>query len=41
MIGQILFWTGIIAGTALVLWLIVHPVLGMRYIPHSRVGIVE
>jgi uncharacterized membrane protein YqiK len=38
---HLLFWVGIILGTPLALWLIVHLVLGVRYIPHSRVGIVE
>lgn len=38
---HLLFWVGIILGTPLALWLIVHLILGVRYIPHSRVGIVE
>ncbi|RYD30803.1 MAG: hypothetical protein EOP86_19245 [Verrucomicrobiaceae bacterium] len=36
-----LFWVGIILGAPLALWLIIHLILGVRYIPHSRVGIVE
>jgi uncharacterized membrane protein YqiK len=41
MTGQLMFWIGIIVGTPLGLWLIIHLILGVRYIPHSRVGIVE
>lgn len=41
MIPDILFWTGIVAATPLVLWFIINLVIGMRYIPHSRVGIIE
>jgi hypothetical protein len=37
----LMFWTGIIIGTPFGLWLIIHLILGVRYIPHSRVGIVE
>ena len=41
MIGHILFWTGIIVAAPIALWLLIHLILGVRYIPHSRVGIVE
>lgn len=36
-----LFWTGIVVSTPLVLWFILSLVVGIRYIPHSRVGIIE
>ena len=41
MTGQTLFWLGFIVATPLALWLIIHLILGVRYIPHSRVGIIE
>ena len=41
MTGQLLFWIGIVVGTPIGLWLIIHLILGVRYIPHSKVGIVE
>ncbi len=41
MIPDILFWTGITVATPLVLWFLLSLVVGIRYIPHSRVGIIE
>ena len=41
MIPDVLFWTGIVVATPLVLWFLLSMVIGIRYIPHSRVGIIE
>lgn len=41
MIWDALFWTGIIVGALIALWLITWLVLGARYIPHRSVGIIE
>jgi uncharacterized membrane protein YqiK len=39
--SNLLLWAGIIVATPFVLWFIVAFIIGVRYIPHSRVGIVE
>ena len=41
MIPDILFWLGTIVAAVLALWLFATLVVGIRYIPHSRVGLIE
>src|SRR5436190_9098677 len=41
MLPNVLFWAGIVLATPLVLWLIINLIVGVRYIPHNRVGIIE